>query len=188
MRQLLAGEHGSKKPRPADGGCRGIRGEEIILCYPTLICLSTGPNRCGEGRLCACHLPCLRPGGKGCFEARRQLRHRPNCWHMAAIAGRHAGDGRRLSGSRGRMLFRPRVGARRRAGAASDPPPACCASPFRCENFGGSLAMLLVGLVGNDVSTAIRIRLDRSGVRWRGGARFLRSEAGYRAACAGSPV
>lgn len=30
---------------------------------------------------------------------------------------------------------------------------------FPLDNFGGSLAMLLVGLVGNDVSTAIRIRL-----------------------------
>ena len=30
---------------------------------------------------------------------------------------------------------------------------------FPLENFGGSLAMLLIGLAGNDVSTAIRIRL-----------------------------
>jgi 2,3-diketo-5-methylthiopentyl-1-phosphate enolase len=40
-----------------------------------------------------------------------------------------------------------------------DPPTSLLRVAFPLQNFGGSLAMLLVGLAGNDVSTAIHIRL-----------------------------
>lgn len=41
----------------------------------------------------------------------------------------------------------------------TDPSTTLLRIAFPFDNFGGSLAMLLVGLAGNDVSTAIRIRL-----------------------------
>jgi 2,3-diketo-5-methylthiopentyl-1-phosphate enolase len=41
----------------------------------------------------------------------------------------------------------------------ADPSTTLLRIAFPFDNFGGSLAMLLVGLAGNDVSTAIRIRL-----------------------------
>jgi 2,3-diketo-5-methylthiopentyl-1-phosphate enolase len=41
----------------------------------------------------------------------------------------------------------------------ADPSTAVLRVAFPLQNFGGSLAMLMVGLAGNDVSTAIRIRL-----------------------------
>jgi 2,3-diketo-5-methylthiopentyl-1-phosphate enolase len=45
------------------------------------------------------------------------------------------------------------------AGSAVESQGSLLRIAFPVDNFGGSLAMLLVGLVGNDVSTAIRIKL-----------------------------